>query len=100
MLHKTGSRREKHIGRNRGDNNGIKIRRINAALGERFLSRFNSEIAGCNALVNNVTFPDAGAFQYPLIVGIDHLFEVGVSQKARRDVSTKSADLGAAKLTQ
>jgi hypothetical protein len=47
-----------------------------------------------------MAFADAGPFHNPFVVGVHHLFKVGVGQKAGWDVSAESADLDAAKLTQ
>src|SRR5437868_14971925 len=43
---------------------------------------------------------DSRAFLNPLVVSFDHLLEIGVGKKARRDVSSKGADLGPLKLFQ
>ena len=43
---------------------------------------------------------DASPVANPLVIGIDHLFKVGIGQKAGRNVSAKSTDLGTAKLAQ
>jgi hypothetical protein len=47
-----------------------------------------------------MTLPDANPFHDPLIVGIDHPFEVGVGKKTRGNISAESADLNALKLLQ
>jgi hypothetical protein len=47
-----------------------------------------------------MTLADADALHDPLIVGVDKFFEVGVGEKAGRDVGAESADLNALKLGQ
>jgi hypothetical protein len=47
-----------------------------------------------------MTLADADALHDPLVVGIDKFFQVGVGEKARRNVSAESADLNALKLAQ
>jgi len=47
-----------------------------------------------------MTLADTDALHDPLIIGIDKFFEVGVGEKARRNVGAESADLNALKLTQ
>jgi hypothetical protein len=47
-----------------------------------------------------MTLANSGAFLDPLVIGFDHLFEVGISQKARWDVGSKGADFGPLKLFQ
>jgi hypothetical protein len=43
---------------------------------------------------------NADALHDPLIIGVDKFFEVGVGQKAGRNVGAESADLNALKLSQ
>ncbi len=100
VLHQTSGRGKKHVGRNGPHDNRIEIGRLDAALGERFLRRLDRQIAGRNSLVHDVTFANADALHDPLIVGIDHLFEVGVGEKAGWNVGAESADLNALKLAQ
>jgi hypothetical protein len=69
-------------------------------LGQSFFSGFDRQIAGGNAFIDNMPFADTHALLDPLIVGIDHFFQVGVGQKAWRDVGTKGADFGADELSQ
>jgi hypothetical protein len=47
-----------------------------------------------------MTLADADALHDPLIIGIDKFFQVGVGEKARRNVGAESADLNALKLAQ
>jgi hypothetical protein len=42
-----------------------------------------------------MTLADADPFHDPLVVGIDHLLEVGVGKEPRRNVGAESADLNA-----
>ena len=42
------------------------------------LSGFHCQIAGGNALIDDVPLADSGAFDDPLIGGFDHLLEIGV----------------------
>src|SRR6266478_2525707 len=100
VLNETSGRREKHVGRNGPHNNRVEIGRVNAALGKRFLRRLDRKIAGRNTLVRKMTFADADALHDPLVIGIDKFFEIGVGEKARRNVGAESADLNALKLAQ
>src|SRR6266852_3431711 len=100
ILNETSGRGKEHVGRNRSHNDRVEIGRFDAALGERFLRRLDRKIAGRNALIHEMTLTDANALHDPLVVGLDHFFEVGVGKKTRRNVGAESADLNALKLTQ
>ena len=100
VLHQTSRRREEHVGSNRSHDYRVQFGRLNPALGQRSLRRLDRQIAGRNPFVHDVPLSNANPFHDPLIVGIDHHFEVGVGEKARRNVSAKSADLNALKLLQ
>ncbi len=72
---------------------------VDAALRETLLRGFGGKIAGGDTLLHDVTLADAGALHDPLVVGIHHLFEVGVRQQLRRNVYTQRTDLGPDRLT-
>jgi hypothetical protein len=38
---------------------------------------------------------DSGALQNPIVGGVDHLFEIEISEHSRRDVGTQGADFRA-----
>ena len=57
-------------------------------------------VAGRHTLVHEVAFADADPLHDPLVVGVDHLFQVGVGEKAGWNVGAESADLNALKLAQ
>ena len=67
-------------------------RGLEAARSKSLLRGFYRQIAGRHAFVDDVALADSGAFDNPLIAGFDHLLEIGVGQKAGRDVSPQSAD--------
>ena len=100
MLYEAGGGRKKHVGSDGGDQDGVKFGWPDTTLGQNFLGGFHRQVAGCDPLINDMAFADAGPFHYPFVVGVHHLFKVGVSQKAGRDVGAESADLDAAKLAQ
>ena len=52
--------------------------------GQSLSSGFDRQIAGGDSFIDNVPFTNAYAFPDPLIDGIDHFFQVGIGQKARR----------------
>ena len=54
---------------------------------------FDGKVAGGDALVDEVAFADAGALDDPLVVGVDHFFEVGVGQQAGRNVGSDGRNL-------
>ena len=73
---------------------------FDAAFGERFLRRLHRKIAGRNPFVDEMTLADADALHDPLVIGVDNFFEIGVGEKAGRNVGAESADLNALKLGQ
>ena len=91
---------EKHVGRDRSHYDRVEIGRADAALGERLLCGLDRKIAGRNPLVDEMTLADADALHDPLVIGVDKFFEVGVGEKAGRNVGAESADLNALKLGQ
>ncbi len=94
VLNQASSGGEEHVRRNRADNDGIDIAGSETALGECPLRGLDREIAGGYAFVDDVAFADADAGENPVIVGVDHFFEVGVGEKAGRHVGAEGADLG------
>ena len=65
-----------------------------------FLAACDREIAGGNALVDDMPLADADAGHDPFIVGVDHFFEVGIGEQARRHIRAQSADFGADRFRQ
>ena len=100
MLNQAGCRGEEHVRRDGRDDDYVNVRRRYASFGQSFLGRFHREIAGRHALVNQVAFPNSGAFHDPVMVRLDHLLEILISQKARRDIRSQSADFGANRVIQ
>src|ERR1700677_704925 len=100
VLYKTCGRGKKHVRSNRPYHNRIEVGSFNTALRERSLRRLHRQVTGCDPFVHEMTLADANPFHDPLIIGIDHLFEVGVGKKTRRNISAESADLNALKLLQ
>ena len=98
VLDETGGGGEHHIGRNGGDDDGLDFFRADAALGEALSGGFDGHIAGGLSFGDEVAFADTGALNDPLVIGFDHLFEVGVGKDTLRDVSAEGADFGAPRL--
>ena len=98
VLHETGGRGKKHVGRNGRDQDGFEVGRRNAALDKGFPCSLDSEVAGGNALVGEMAFPNAGALEDPVIRGLNHFFQVSIAQNTWRNVGSEGADLGAHKL--
>ena len=61
---------------------------VDAALRQRALGRFDRHIGGGHVRVGDMPLRDPGALQNPLIVGLDHLFEIVIGQDARRRIAT------------
>jgi len=95
FLHEAGSGGEEHIRRDGGDEDGLDLGGVNAAAAQAVARGLGGEVAGGYALVHDVALMDAGALDDPLVVGGDHLLEVGVGEKAGRNVSSYRRDLGA-----
>ena len=98
VLHQAGGRGEKHVRRDRRDDDRVQIGGLQAALGERPPGGLGRQIAGGDALVHDVALANAGALDDPVIGGFDHFFEIVVGQKAGRNVGAESGDLGAHQL--
>src|SRR5208282_2309758 len=93
VLDQAGCGGKKHVGSDRGDDDGVEVRWSQATLGKGFLSGLNGEVARGDPFCNDVAFPNANAGKYPFVSGVDHLFEVGVGENAWRYVGAESADL-------
>jgi hypothetical protein len=65
-----------------------------------FLAASTARSLVATPLSTKVAFPNSGAFHDPVMVRLDHLLEILVSQKARRDIRSQSADFGANRLIQ
>ena len=62
------------------------------------LGGFRGQIAGRNTFCRKMTLAYADAAHDPFVVGVNHLFQVGVGENTGRDVGTECADLNALKL--
>ena len=100
MLDEAGGGREKHVGSDRGDDDGIDVAGGQAALSERLLGRLNRKVTRGYASFHDVALADADAAQNPIIRGVDHLLEVGVGKKAGRHVGAEGTDLYSSDLLQ
>ena len=66
VLHEAGGGGEEHVGRDGGDDDGFDFGGLDAAGGEAAARGFDGEIAGGNALVDEMPLADAGALDDPL----------------------------------
>jgi hypothetical protein len=100
VLNQARSGRKQHVGRNRPNDDGLKLGSRKSGAIQGFASRFAGDVRGRDSFIDKMTLANSGAFLDPLVIGFDHLFEVGISQKARWDVGSKGADFGPLKLFQ
>src|ERR1035438_6926019 len=80
VLHHAGCGRKKHVRGDRADNDEIDVGGSKAALRECFLGGFHGEVACGNAFLRDVALANADAGHDPLVVGVDHFFQVGISR--------------------
>lgn len=95
VLHNTGRRREKHVGRYRPHDDYFDLSGIEPTLRQSFFRRRNRKVAGGNPFLDDVPFSNPNSRQDPFVVGIDHPFQVGIGEKARRHIGAQSTNLGA-----
>ena len=100
VLHQAGGGGKKHVGRHRAHDDGFDIGGRQPALGQSLLRGFDSQVAGGHSLVYDVALADAHAGHDPFVVGVDHFFEIGVGEQARRHVGAEGADFGANRFSQ
>ncbi len=73
--------REEHVGRDRGHNHQITSFRGNAALGAKAIDDLCHHVGGGLGWgPSGCAVPDAGPRSDPFVVGVDHLFEVGIGE--------------------
>ena len=92
VLHQAGGGGEEHVRRDGADDDGVDVGGANAALGERATGGFDGHVGGGHFGGGDVALADAGALDDPLVVGLDHLFEVLVGEHARRDIAAERGD--------
>jgi len=63
------------------------------ARSQRIPRRRGGQIAGGDALIDDVPLANAGARGDPLVGGVDHLFQSGVGEQAWRHVGAEGGDL-------
>ena len=95
MLDEAGGGGEGHVGGDGGDDDDFEFGGVDAAAGEADFGCFKGQIAGGYALVDDVALANAGALGDPLVVGGDHLFEVGVGEQMGRNEGSYRRNLGA-----
>ena len=61
---------------------------VDAALRQRAPGGLHRHVGSRHLRIRDVALADAGALQDPLVVGIDHLFQILVGEHARRRCSS------------
>ena len=89
---------KKHVRRDGADNDHVQSEGSRPTLRQSPPGRLGRQVAGGDTLAGDVALPDAGALHDPLIGRLDHLFQVGIGQQARRDVCSQGGNLGAHEL--
>ena len=92
LLHETGRRRERHVGRDRGDDDEVDLVGGDAGFFQRALGGFGTEVGGEFVFSGDAAFLDAGAGGDPLVGGLDEFFEFGVGENARGKIRTDAHD--------
>ena len=82
VLHHAGRRGEKHVRSDRADDDRVKVGSIYAALRQCLRGGCYREIARGNALVHDVALANADPCHDPIVIGIDHLFQIGIGEQA------------------
>jgi trehalose synthase len=93
VLQQAGGAREHHVGGRRADDDEADVGRRDARLRDGRERGLLREVGRRHPRVHDVTLPDAGALQDPLVGGVDHLLEVGVGQQPGRHVGGQPGDL-------
>ena len=93
-LHDAGGAGKHQVGRGGGDQQQVDVVGLQARNLERRACRMSSQIAGEFTLGGNMPLADAGAFDDPLIVRIDQLFEIGVGEDAGRQIAAGAENAG------
>ena len=94
VLHQAGGGGEEVVRRDRADDDGVELGRRHAALGEGAFGGLNGHVGSGHLGPHDMALADSGAIHDPLVVGLDHLFEVLVGEHARRSVAPQRADFG------
>ena len=92
VLHQAGSRRKHEIGSDGANDDRVHLGRLHTAMRQRALSGCDGHVGGRHILGGNVSFPDAGALENPLVIGIHHFLEVAVGQKSGRGIAPQCGD--------
>jgi len=75
LLNETRGRRERHVGRDGGDDDEVNLLARNAGHFHRALRGFGGEVGGEFILGRESTFLDAGARGDPFVGRVHHFFE-------------------------
>ena len=67
---------------------------VDAAPRERAFRGLNGHIGGRDVFIGDVALANAGTLDNPLVVGLDHFFQIVISQNARRNVATERSNFG------
>ena len=67
-----------------------------AARGQAFFCGLNADVADAQSLGEHVPLADTGPLDDPLVVGVDHLFEVLIGENLGGNVGAERRNLGAA----
>src|SRR5258708_15095067 len=89
VLHQAGGGGEQHVGSYGSDKDRLHLAGGPAASSQRFFGGLGREVGGSHAFIHDVPLANAGSLDDPLVVGVNHLFEIGVGQQSRRDVGSK-----------
>jgi hypothetical protein len=96
VLDQAGGGREEHVRSHGSDDHHFYFAGLDAPLGQAAARCFHGHIAGGHARFYQMALADTQALHDPLIGGVYQFCQIGIVQDARRHISSKSADFGAA----
>ena len=94
VLHQTCGCWEEHVRRYRSNYDRVDLRRRDPRVPQTAAGSLRGEIASGYPFLGNVPLVYACALHNPFIVGIHHVFKVGVGQQSRGHIGSQCGDLG------